>query len=73
MRLNKVKYNISAGPYCMMHDLKVPFFIPAYSSSKRIVHCFHADIKSGESGVSYDMIIVRDMMVKIGLLDEFTC
>ena len=32
---------------------------------------FHFDINEGESGISYDVIIGRGPMAKLGLLDDF--
>ena len=43
------------------------FFIPDFSSSKIIDDCFHVDDEKGELGIGYDMIIVHDLMVKLGL------
>ena len=47
------------------------FCIPEVSNSKIILHIFHVDINEGESGIGYDMIIVRDLMVQLGLLNNF--
>ena len=45
--------------------------MPEVSSSKIILHISHVYINEGESCIGYDMIIVRDLMVKLGLLDDF--
>ena len=34
-------------------------------------HHFHVDNNKGESGLGFDMIICRDLIVKLGLTDEF--
>ena len=41
------------------------------SSSKIINHRFYVDNEKGESGIVYDMIIGRDLMVQLGLKDDF--
>ena len=45
--------------------------MPDLSSIKIINHRFHLDNDKGESGIGYDIIIVRDLMVQLGLTDEF--
>ena len=42
-----------------------------FSSSKIINHRFHVDNEKGESVIGYDMIIGRDLMVQLGVTDEF--
>ena len=73
MRSNKVEYSTAAGMYCTTHDVKVPFCMPGFSSSKISNHFFHNDNDKGGSGIGYDMIIVRDLMVQIGLTFNFNC
>ena len=41
------------------------------SGSKVIDHRFHVDNDEGESGICYDMIIGRDVMVQLGHTDNF--
>ena len=44
------------------------------SYSRKIkLHRFHIDNNEGELVIGYDMIIGRDLMVQIGLLDHFKC
>ena len=45
--------------------------MPEFSSSKIINHRFHANNDKGESGIGYDMIIGRNLMVKLGLTAGF--
>ena len=45
--------------------------MPEFSSSKIISHFFCIDNNSGESVIGCDMIIVRDLMVQLCLLDDF--
>ena len=71
MRSNKVEYSPASGLYCTTHDVKVHFCMPEFSSIKIINHCFHADNDKGESGIGYNMIIVRDLTVQIGLTVDF--
>ena len=72
MRSNKVEYSTSAGVYCTTHDVKVPFCVPELSISNIINHRFRVDNDKGESGIGYDMIIGRDLMVQLGLTAHFT-
>ena len=67
MRYNKVEYITAEGVYCTTHDVKIPFCMPDFSSSKIINHRFHVDNDKGELGIGYDMIIGRELMVKLGL------
>ena len=71
MRSNKLEYSNAAGVYCTTHGVKVSFCIPELSSRKIINHCFHVYNNKGESGIEYDMIIGRDMMVQLGLTTDF--
>ena len=57
--------------YCNTHDVKVPFCIPEFSSSNIINHLFHGNNDKGKSGIGYDMIIGRDLMVQLGLTADF--
>ena len=67
IRSHKVKYSTAAGPYTTTHDMKAPFIMPEFSSSKIITHLFHVDNACGDEGIIYDMIIGRDLMVQLGL------
>ena len=60
---NRVDYSTAAGVYCTTHDVKVPFCMPELSGIKIIIHRFRVDKDEGESGIGYDMIIGRDLMV----------
>ena len=64
MRSNRVEYSTAASVYCTTHDVKVPFCIPEFSSSKIINHRFHVDNYEVESGIGYDVIIGRELMVQ---------
>ena len=71
MRSNKVEYSTDAGTYCVMHDIKVSFCMPEFSSSKIIFHRFHIDNDEGKLGIDYEIIIVCDLMVQLGLTANF--
>ena len=71
MRSNKIEYSTAAGIYCMTHDVKVPFLMPEFSSSNIINHQFNVDNEKGELGIGYETIIGHNLMVKIGLYDDF--
>ena len=47
------------------------FVIPKFSSRNIFNHLFHVDNDKGESGIGYNMIIGRDLMVQLGLTTEF--
>ena len=57
--------------YCTTHNVKVPFCMPQFSSSKIINHRFYVDNYKGELGIVYDMIICSDLMVQLGLTGDF--
>ena len=42
-----------------------------FSRRNIINHRFHVDNDKGESGIGYDMIIGRDLMVQLGLTAHF--
>ena len=46
MRSNKVEYITADGVYCTTHYVKVPFYMPEFSSSKIINHFSH--VKNGK-------------------------
>ena len=55
----------------MTHYVKVPFCMPDVSSRKIINHRFHVNNDKRESGIEYDIIIGRDLMVQLGLMAYF--
>ena len=71
MSSNNMKYSTAAGTYCTTHDFKVPVFMTEFSSSKIISHRFHVDNNEGEFGIGYGVIIGRDLIVQLGLLEYF--
>ena len=71
MRSNRVQYSTATGVYGTKHDVKVRFCMTELSGSKVIDHRFHVDNDEGESGICYDMIIGRDVMVQLGHTDNF--
>ena len=73
MHSNEVEYSTPTGPYCKTNDAKEPFFMPEFSSSKRISHQFYVDNNEGELEIGYEMITGRDLMVQLGLSDNFKC
>ena len=66
-----VNYSTAAGMYCTTHDVELPFCMTELSSSKIINHCFHVDNYKGESGIGYEMIICRHLMVQLVLTANF--
>ena len=59
------------GTYSTRKDVKVPFFMPEFSSSKIISHHFHVDNNESESGIGYYTIIDINLMVRLGLSTDF--
>ena len=45
--------------------------MPYFSRRKIISHQFHVDINEGESGIGYEIIEVRELVVQIILVDGF--
>ena len=68
---NKVEYSTAAGVYYTTHDAKIPFCIPESSSRKIINNRFHVNNDKSESGIGDEIIIGRNLMVKLGLTDDF--
>ena len=68
---NKIKYSTATGPYCTAQNIKLPFFMPYFSISKAILYQFHIYNNACELGICFDIIIGRDMMVQLGLMDDF--
>ena len=73
MQSNRVDYSTAAGVYSTTHDVKVPFCMPELSGINIINHRFHVDNDEGESGIGYDMIIGRDLMVQLGPKADSKC
>ena len=71
MRYNKLEYRTPAGVYCTTHDVKVPFCMLEFYIRKIINHHFHVNNNKGESGIGYGIIIGHDLMVKLGMTDDF--
>ena len=57
--------------YCTTHEFKMLFCVPEFYIRKIINHQFHVNNEKGESGIGYDMIIGRDLMVQLGLTADF--
>ena len=71
MRSNKVEYSTATGLYCRAHEVKVSFYMTDFSSSNKIEHHLHVNNDKFESGIGYDTIIGRDMMVQFGPAADF--
>ena len=66
-----IEYSITTELYCMENDFKVKFCMPEFSSSNIILSQFNVDNNKVELVIGYDMIIGRDLMVHIGLMNNF--
>ena len=71
MRSNKVENSTVSGLYYKRNDVKVHFCMTQFSGSNIIEYPFHFDNGKGELGIGYDMIICRDVIVKLGLTADF--
>ena len=71
LRADKFKYSTSAGLYKTTHYVKVPFIMPALSSSKIITYSFHVHNVQSDSGIGYGTILVHDLVVQLGLKSNF--
>ena len=71
MCFNKVDYITALVQNCTTHDVKGLFCMPKYSIGKIILHQFHVDNNEVDLGIGYNMIIGRDLMVHLGLLEDF--
>ena len=47
--------------------------MPGFYSRNIIFHCFNIYINEGESGIGYNIIIGRYLMVQLGLMEYFKC
>ena len=71
LKANKVEYNTAAGPYKTTPDVKVPFIMPYISKKKIVTHCFRVYKARGDYGIGYDMIILHDKIVQLGMKADF--
>ena len=65
LRANKVKYSTSDGPFIINNDVKVTFIMTEFYIRKNITQRFHVDKIWGDYGISYDMIILCDLMLQL--------
>ena len=70
IRYIKVEYSTATGVYSSTHDDKVHFSMLQFSSSKIINHWFHVDNEKLKSGIGYDMIIVHDLKLQLGITES---
>ena len=61
----------NVGPYFTTYYDKVSFCMPLFSISKIIFHHSHVYNNKGGSVIGYYMIIGGDLMVQIGIMDNF--
>ena len=70
LRVNKVEYIMAADLYSTTHDMKVPFSMREFSSSKIITYLLHVHNEGGYLNIGYIMIIGPDLMVQLCLKDK---
>ena len=68
---NTLDYSTASGSYYTTHDVKMPSFMPDFYSIKIILHRFHVDSNEEESGIGCDIIIVCELVVQLGLSENF--
>ena len=71
MRSNILEYITANVVHCTTHDVKVSFACRNFLSESLLINRFYVDNNNGESGIGYDMIIGRDLMVQIFLMAYF--
>ena len=71
MRYNKVEYSTAAGLYCTTHDVKVHLCMPDFSCRNIFDRPFHVKNDKGEFVIGYDMMIGRDLMIRLVLMADF--
>ena len=55
----------------MTHDTKVIFCTTELSRNRITNHHFHVENEKVESGIGYDMVIGRNLLVQLGLNADF--
>jgi hypothetical protein len=69
---NKQEYDTAGGTYTTSnYDVKIDFTMPEFSASKIITQQFHVDNEEEDMNIGYDMIIRRELMVKLGLITDY--
>lgn len=51
---------------------ELPFFIVDFSTQKRVTWTFHVDNQTPAGSAGYDMIIGRDLLIKLGIDIKFS-
>ena len=64
-------YETAAGEYTSEYQVKINFTMPEFSGSKVIKHKFQVDNEDINANIGYDMIIGRDLQVKLGCITDF--
>ena len=70
-RRNVTTYDTAGGEYKTKYDVKIDFTMPEFSSSRIIRHRFHVDQSKDRQNLGYDVILGRDIMIKLGLATDF--
>ena len=66
-----IKWSTVQPPIFFDTQRQDAIFMPEFSSSKTTLHHFHVDYNEGDSGIGYNMIIFRSLMLQLGLSEEF--
>ena len=64
-------YDTAAGEYTSEYEVKINFTMPEFSGSKIIKHKFQVDNEDTNANIGYDMIIGRDLQMKLGCITDF--
>ena len=58
-------YSTAAGEYSTDHEVKLKFAFKEFDTNLILQHTFDIDRCDGSKGIGYDMIIGRDLLVKL--------
>ena len=64
---NYSTYTTAAGEYSTAYEVKVKFALEEFDRNTTIKHTFDIDESNDKKGIGYDMIIGRDLLVKLGI------
>ena len=69
---NYSTYSTAAGQYSTAYEVKLKFALEEFDRNTTLKHTFDIDESNDEKGIGYDMIIGRDLLVKLGIDIRFT-
>ena len=69
---NYSTYSTAAGQYSTAYEVKLKFALEEFNRNTLLKHTFDIDESNDKKGIGYDMIIGRDLLVKLGIDIRFT-